>query len=285
MGQSELSSKIHRLKYDNVIEAAPKWDVPRIKEQSAAGASRWMAPIFEGGRPILSTKLWRLLTKRAVGYIFIRNHTDVRCAQMTRRKRGGRKCGEVLDSRLTHSSDKCNAIYTWRHNAMVKALMKILVDCGHTAQAEVNVLPEAVYRNKRLRPADILIYNWSGPGVDLIVDVVISTASRTHLVNGRSTPGMVLANAQRLKHNKYDKILERHGVLDNAEFIAFAGSTVGSFGTEAKGMVNQLVAFKAKKDLISLTAAHNIIWNLINVTLMKEVAMALRFGAFVVEKL
>ena len=44
---------------------------------------------------------------------------------------------------------------------------------------------------------------------------------------------------------------------------------------EAKGMVNQLVATKAKKDLISTTSAHNFIWNLINVTLMKEVALAL----------
>jgi len=69
------------------------------------------------------------------------------------------------------------------------------------------------------------------------------------------------------------------GVLDRASFVAFAGTTVGSFGKEAKDVVNQLITFKARRDLISVTAANNIIWNIICATFMREVALTLRFGA------
>ncbi|KAL8110192.1 hypothetical protein AgCh_026056 [Apium graveolens] len=124
----------------------------------------------------------------------------------------------------------------FRHNLVRDILVDICskVSIPVRKEAPLGFLSNA---GQELRPADLLLFNWS-QGKDACLDV---TGISPFAGGGVSSwaPGVALLNAVEKKKRKYSRICVDHGY----SFIPFAFSTFGELDTEALDVLSLLKTF------------------------------------------
>jgi hypothetical protein len=144
------------------------------------------------------------------------------------------KCNTVTEDAWHHLS--CAGAGTkLRHDTVLSALYHAALAVGAQAERE----PKGLSWGDGKTP-DLQVYF---PGTHLLSDVVVSHPlapgyagahySRTSLAHTRAG---VARNKQRVKHDKYDEIAERHG----AKLLPFAVETCGGMAPDAVALVRAL---------------------------------------------
>ena len=184
------------------------------------------------------------------------------------------QCGELLDSLLIHSSDLCRPTMNWRHDAVVREIAAIFAECGYFVEREVQLFPT---EGDRYRPADLLVPAFRG-GDQMVIDVTIVSpmSKNAERVNHKTSARYAVHQAQKSKHTKYDKMLQKHNV--SGDFVAFAGSTCASWGEEARDCISRIASLKAETHLVSYESALADIYHRLNTTLMARIGLVLDFG-------
>ncbi|GJR79081.1 reverse transcriptase domain-containing protein [Tanacetum coccineum] len=149
-----------------------------------------------------------------------------------------------------------------RHNMVRDTLVDICFRSGISAGKEVDIgLDEG--HDKKLRPADMLLYSWDG-GLDVCVDL---TGSSPLTQTGMSdfAPGRAVTDAAHRKRGKYMAKCADIGY----GFLPFSFSSLGELETDAVTLLKRVRNFSMAQDIGARAAGH--IFNRIGFFIAKEV--------------
>ncbi|KAL5708954.1 RNA helicase [Ranunculus cassubicifolius] len=142
-----------------------------------------------------------------------------------------------LDKWGDHATQCANDIgFKYRHDLVRDGVGDILHKAGIAMRKEVDLGLMSNDGKSRLKPADLLLYNWVG-GKDTCIDITGSSPFVGYSKGGRFNVNGTVDQAVIAKHQKYDKACEERGL----EFIPFAFSTYGFLHTEAVDVLDRVV--------------------------------------------
>ncbi|GKA98412.1 hypothetical protein Tco_0826349, partial [Tanacetum coccineum] len=148
-----------------------------------------------------------------------------------------------------------------RHNMVRDTLVDICFRSGISAGKEVDIGLEEGH-DKKLRPADMLLYSWDG-GLDVCVDL---TGSSPLTQTGMSdfAPGRAVTDAAHRKRGKYMAKCADIGY----GFLPFSFSSLGELETDVVTLLKRVWNFSMAQDIGARAAGH--IFNRMGFLLLKE---------------
>jgi hypothetical protein len=270
--QRELTGRIHRRTFDLLLRDASldHFDLCRIKEQTLAGTSCWMTPVYVGSRPVIESSLFPLLVRRHLGCTFFTARPDlnVPCSRgqvshVERRK----ECNVMQDPRLYHATDLCRTAFVHRHNTLSDCLKRLCRRADIACLSEVACIP-----GSNEVPADLYIH--VGPnGVPLAVDVSITTPLHGLDRQPKSAPGVNLSKREREKVHMYGDLFRR--MNGSIQFSPFVMSTCASFGPRARQFCMFIAAKLALRWRIKEQVAKAYVITHLSATLMQFIGVSL----------
>ena len=266
--QSDLTSAVHNQHYDELLTglAQRPHDLARIKEQTLVGASGWLAPTFERGRPYISSVGFRLLLTRHVGGTFtVEDANAVTCPySMVHHPHADRRkpCDKMLDPHLHHITDSCSHPLKQRHDTLAACLAQQCRRAGLGYMKEVKCIP-----GSNSVPADVYLFEGPG-GKATAVDVSVATPLQMHPV-----PGGAVAWREVVKERRYHS--EFASVDGKIVFLPFVVSTFGGVGSMAKKLISFIAAKLAQRWLMRPQEARVYVMSRVLSSLMNHTATVL----------
>ncbi|GJT20022.1 putative reverse transcriptase domain-containing protein [Tanacetum coccineum] len=157
-----------------------------------------------------------------------------------------------------------------RHNMVRDTLVDICFRSGISAGKEVDIGLEEGH-DKKLRPADMLLYSWDG-GLDVCVDLT-GSSPLTQTRMSDFAPGRAVTDAAHRKRGKYMAKCADIGY----GFLPFSFSSLGELETDAVTLLKRVRNFSMAQDIGARAAGH--IFNRIGFSIAKGV------GAQIVSRL
>ncbi|GJT99500.1 hypothetical protein Tco_1109839 [Tanacetum coccineum] len=149
-----------------------------------------------------------------------------------------------------------------RHNMVRDTLVDICFRSGISAGKEVDIgLDEG--HDKKLRPADMLLYSWDG-GLDVCVDLT-GSSPLTQTRMSDFAPGRAVTDAA---HRKRDKYMAKCADIGYG-FLPFSFSSLGELETDAVTLLKRVRNFSMAQDIGARAAGH--IFNRIGFSIAKGV--------------
>ncbi|GJY22392.1 putative reverse transcriptase domain-containing protein [Tanacetum coccineum] len=157
-----------------------------------------------------------------------------------------------------------------RHNMVRDTLVDICFRSGISAGKEVDIGLDGGH-DKKLRPADMLLYSWDG-GLDVCVDLTGSSPlTQTGMTD--FAPGRAVTDAAHRKRGKYMAKCAAIGY----GFLPFSFSSLGELETDVVTLLRRIRKFSMAQDIGARAAIH--IFNRISFAIAKGV------GAQIVSRL
>ncbi|KAL5700504.1 hypothetical protein ACHQM5_025939 [Ranunculus cassubicifolius] len=126
--------------------------------------------------------------------------------------------------------------FKYRHDVVRDGLVDVCSRAGIAVRKEVDLGLLGVDGITRLKPADVLLYGWSG-GADTCIDITGSSPFVGYGNGARFTTNGIMDLAVMAKHKKYGKVCKDKGLA----FTPFAFSSFGFLHTDAVGVLKRVV--------------------------------------------
>ena len=227
LSQKWWSDHIATAAFHRMLDRVTPRDQARILEQQGSLGANWMAlypsPTLSS---IFPSDSYRTGMKWWLGLPILSKPEESRCPG----------CSSPIDAYGDHLICCPRNNFTARHSAVLEAVSQILTEAGQSHTKEV-ALPGAT--SQELRPADILIPNWTA-GKPTALDVTICHGWQIAQQIGvsRERWRKFLRQREEAKHEKYDvpcKTASWH-------FVAMAFGTWGGMGPEGHKTLKRIIA-------------------------------------------
>jgi hypothetical protein len=271
--QRELTARVHRRSFDLLLNDGrqSKNDLARIKDQSQAGSSAWMTPVFSRSNLVIPREGFQLLLKRHIGFRFFSEEMETKCSRNVAFVTSSRKkCKEIVDGFLSHATEFCKNSFAQRHNSLAAELRQICNMAGVECMTEVQCIPGSTDV-----PADIYIHNGPG-GVPLAVDTSVATPLSATILRSfhvMSKPGACTRNRELHKIGRYKEQFD--SVNGSIQYLPFVMSTFGASGLLARRLLLFLSQKLSGRWGVPSESARRLVQNRISSGLMKYAAISL----------
>lgn len=259
MCQRDLTTRVHKQQFDVLMSDARTsvMDKLRILDQTQAGSSAWMTPVYRSGQLLIPSASYRLLLVRHVGgRYFDAEANPQRCQNSSFSQVLGRQqpCNTPLDAQLHHTTDLCKKSFLRRHNTLAAEFARLCNTMHVDIMREVKCIPGSMSK-----PADVYMHHGPG-GKPVAIDFAVSTplqASVAHQDLASVRPGFRLRQYEARKQRKYRD--EFAAIGDSILFVPFVVSSFGAFGPSASKLVSFLTAKLASAWIMTVQQARSYI--------------------------